>query len=81
MMGLLKVYFIYVLNTALSVGVSIWKGLFSTSGYIDAIFLVISIYFFAVNFSLYQLMKNEDKGTKMAKLMADHRTDWLQENA
>lgn len=80
MMGLLKIYFIYIFGSIISFIFSLRKGTLCTADYVDAIFLVAFIYFFMVNLSLYGLIKNEDKGTKMVKIMADQRADCLQEN-
>lgn len=80
MIGLLKIYFIYISGSTVLLGWRIANGLTITANFIDAAFLVIFVYFFMVNLSLYKLLKNEDKETKMKKVIADQREDYLQEN-
>lgn len=77
MVGLLKIYIIYVFGSIFVLSWRVTNKIYIAANYIDALFLIVSIYSFIISFSLYKLFKNEDKEIKIQKIMANQRLDFL----
>lgn len=80
MIGLVQIYLLYIFSTIVLIGWKMSIRPYLTENLVEAAFLVVFIYFLAVNLSLVKLLKNEDEETKMKKIIADKREDFLQEN-
>lgn len=76
MVGLLKIYFIYIIGSTFVLSWRVINKIDIAANYIDAIFLIVSIHSFIISFSLYKLFKNEDKEIKIQKIMANQRLDY-----
>lgn len=80
MIGLVQIYLLYIFSTIVLIGWKMSIRPYLTENLVEAAFIVVFIYFLVVNLSLVKLLKNEDEETKMKKIIADKREDFLQEN-